>query len=410
MADDAHAACEHYRLVVAPELARDLPFVGAEEPAELRTPELVAERRAADGSVDHYLEGSCKARREVGERALPRLLVAGDAEVGDHEAAKPRDGARALASRGLVANLATDACRRAWERGNGRRVVVRLDLHELVDAVFAERVGVVRRVYREDVCREALHHGGVVLVCRESAAGALRMGVLDHLEEGLRLLLPVDYELRAEDLVAAMLGVHLAEHRKLGVGRVAPGLGKRLGKVFHLLFAYRKPHLAVRLAYGLDALRKDVIDAAGLRLALGEYVGDVAIDALRHPVVQGRERRDGNARLDHEANSSLDALDRLKPAVAEYVGRLRAPRGYSPLPREDEEASVASRGSVDFGTCGERSAKKRRRALQLDHVGRRALDVNGVNPLGLDPDAAGAGGKFRDHVPQRVHPERRICI
>ena len=204
-ADDSHAAREHDRLVVAAELAGNLAFVRAEEAAELRTAELVAERRAADRSVDHDLQRRREARREGRELALPGLGEAGDAEVGDHEAADARDGARALSRRGLVADLPADSRRRSGERGDRGRMVVCLDLHELVELVLLEAVRVCLGIYREDVGPEACDYGGVVLVGAQGVLRTLLVRVLDHLEERLRLLLPVDDELGAEDLVAAVL-------------------------------------------------------------------------------------------------------------------------------------------------------------------------------------------------------------
>ena len=293
VADDAHAAGEHDRLVVAAQLARDLALVGAEEAAELRTPELVAERRAAQGAVRHDLQRRREARREVRELALPRLREAGDAQVGDHEAADAGDRARAGPRRRLVADLAADARRRARERRDRRRVVVRLDLHELVDLVALERVGVRLRVDREDVRLEARHHGRVVLVGRERVLRTPLVGVLDHLEEALGLPLAVDDELGPEDLVAAVLGVHLAEHDEFGVRRVALRLLERLGEIPHLLLRDRQADLGVRLANRRDALLQDVVGAAGLRLGDGEEVGDVVVDALGHLVVERGQRRRG---------------------------------------------------------------------------------------------------------------------
>ena len=60
------------------------------------------------------------------------------------------------------------------------------------------------------------------------------MGILNHLKKRLLLTLAVDDELCAENLVAAMLGVYLAKHHKLRVGRVAAGRGETLGEILHL--------------------------------------------------------------------------------------------------------------------------------------------------------------------------------
>ena len=245
VANDAHAAREHDRLVVAAKLARNLAFVSPEKAAELRTAELVAERRTANGTIDHDLERRRKARREGRELALPGLRKAGDAEVRHHEAADARDSTRALACRRLVADFAANAGCGAGERR---------------DLVRAQ--GVLR---------------------------TLLVRVLDHLKERLRLFLAVDDELGAEDLVAAMLGVDLAEHHELGVGRIAPGSGKALGEILHFRLGDREPDLGVRLADRLDALLHHVVSAARLRVGDVEEVGKIVVNALGHLVVERGE-------------------------------------------------------------------------------------------------------------------------
>jgi len=89
------------------------------------------------------------------------------------------------------------------------------------------------------------------------------------------------------NLVAAVLGVDLAEHHELGVGRVATGGGEALGEILHLGFRNRKPDLGVRLANRLDALRHHVVCAARLRVGDVEEVGKIVVNALGHLVVEG---------------------------------------------------------------------------------------------------------------------------
>ena len=412
----AHAAREHYRLVVAAKLARDLALVGPEKAAELRTAELVAERRAANRPVDHYLERRRKARREGRELALPGLREAGNPEVGHHEAADAGDGARALARRRLVADFAADAGSSAGERRDRRRVVVGLDLHQLVESVLLEAVFVRLGVDREDIGPEARHDCGVVLVRAQGVLRTLLVRVLDHLEERLRLLLAVDDEFRAEDLVAAVLGVDLAEHHELGVGRVASGGGEALGEVLHLWLGDRKADLLVRLAYRLDALRHHVVSAPGPGLCYVEEIGEVVVDAFGHLVVESREPfraregllevllRDGGPRVrerDVVANSALDALYRLEPAVAEDVGRLGAPRADRALPgRHVEIGSVAVALRVE----------ERRRAFKLGDVERLVSEFKRIHPPCVDVQWTKRGVDFRDCFLYRIQPERRIRL
>ena len=161
-------------------------------------------------------------------------------------------------------------------------MVVGLDLHELVELIGLEAVAVRLGVDRKDARLEAGHDRRIVLVGRKRILRTLRVGVLYHLEQRLRLLLAVDDELGAEDLVAAVLGIHLPEHHKLGVCRVATCRGEALGEILHLRLADRKADLLVRLA----ALRQHIVSAAGLRLADLEKIVDSEIDALGHLVVE----------------------------------------------------------------------------------------------------------------------------
>ena len=343
--DDAHAAREHDGLVVAAQRARLLGLQRAEEAAELRTAELVAEGRAADGPFRHDLKRRRQPRREVRVKTLPRLREVGNAQVGDHEAADARDRARAGARRRLVADLAAHARRRAGKRRDRRRVVVRLDLHEDVEVVLLE--GVVRRlrVDGKDVRLEATDDGRVVLVGRERVLGTLLVRVLDHAEERVRHLLPADHKLRAENLVAAMLGVDLPEHRQLRVRRVALGGLETRGEVFELLIGNGKPHLLVRLADSLNAFFENIVGAPLTRLVRREEVVHRSVDTLGHLVVERGERRRGEgdgsglvvwvvrdvrdvrdarpSRSNKEPDATLNAQNRGQPAVPENVRRLR---------------------------------------------------------------------------------------
>ena len=412
VANDAHAACEHDRLVVATKFARDLAFVSPEKAAELRTAELVAERRAANGTIDHDLERRRKARREGRELALPGLGEAGDAEVRHHKAADARDGARALACRRLVADFTANAGCGAGERRNRRRVVVGLDLHQLVESVLLETILVRLGIDRENVGPEASYDCGVVLVRAQGVLRTLLVRVLDHLKERLRLFFAVDYELGAEDLVAAVLGVDLAEHHELGVGRIAPGSGKALGEILHLGFGNRKPDFGVRLADRLDTLRHNVVSAAGLRVGDVKEVGKIVVHSLGHLVVKRGEplgarkrllevllsdRRPGIGERDVVANPALDALDRLESAVAEDVGRLGAPRADRALPGRHIEI-----GSIAVALCVE----ERRRAFKLCDVERLVSKFKGIDPFCVDVERTKRRVDLCNCLLYRIQPER----
>src|SRR5690606_8878823 len=109
----------------------------------------------------------------------------------------------------FVADLAARARRSAGERRDGRRVVVRLDLHEDVDRLLDTAVRPAARLREPAPPRPTLDDGGVVAVGREHAPRVAGVGVADHAEQRLLALRAVDDPLGVEDLVTAVLGVRL---------------------------------------------------------------------------------------------------------------------------------------------------------------------------------------------------------
>ena len=291
-------------------------------------------------------------------------------------------------------------------------MVVGLDLHQLVESVLLETVLVRLGVDSEDVGPKARHDGGVVLVRAQGVLRTLLVRVLDHLEERLRLLLAVDDELRAENLVAAVLGVDLAEHHELGVGRVAPSRCEALCEILHLGFGNRKADLGVRLADRLNALRHYVVSAAGLRVGDIKEVGKIVVNALGHLVVERGEPLGARERLlefilgdrrpricerDVVANSALDALDRLEAAVAENVGRLGAPRADRALAGRHVEIGAIT---VAVGV------QERCRAFELGYVERLVCKFKGVNPFCVNVERAKRGINLCDSFLYCIQPER----
>jgi hypothetical protein len=193
--DGAEAAGEHDRLGVAAADARHRLLVGAEVAEQVRAAELVVEGGAAEGPVHHDLERARDVRRLAVRVALPGLGVRRvEVQVADGEAGEPGLGLAAAAGRALVADLAAGAGGGAGERRDRGRVVVRLDLHEHVDALAA---GDVRARGAEALGRpaldlEAFHDGGVVGVGDDGPLRRLLVRRADHLEHRHRLLDAVD--------------------------------------------------------------------------------------------------------------------------------------------------------------------------------------------------------------------------
>jgi len=149
-----------------------------------------------------------------------------------------------------------------------------------------------------------------------------------------------DHEVGVEDLVPAVLGVGLGEHRQLDVGGVAAEAGERLHQVVDLVLGQRKPPGRVGLDQGLAAPAEHVDVFHRLGVPLGEQ--DVEALAgrqhrLGHPVVQ--QRGAGVPLLGAQATRPVqlqgvgdDPLDpvHVQPAVAQDVGGLAGPRRDGP--------------------------------------------------------------------------------
>ena len=278
-------------------------------------------------------------------------------------------------------------------------MVVGLDLHQLLELILLERIGVGLRIDRKDVRLEAGDDGRVVLVRRKRVLRTLRVRVLDHLEKRILLLLAVDDELGAEDLVTAMLGVDLTEHHEFGVRRIAARRGEALRQILHLGLGNRQANLNVGLANRLDALPKNVIRATRLGLGDGKEIGQVTIDALGHLVVK---RRIGNSRKrlgNTVANAALDTQNRLETTVAEDVRRLRGPRGNRALARRHKEVRPIT---------GPVRVQQRRRTLELRSRGATLRLLNRIDPTGVNRHRTQGRIKLRDRIVDGIQTERRI--
>ena len=153
-------------------------------------------------------------------------LGSGQAQVGDREADEARLRLGAAAGRALVADLAARPGGGAGEGRDRGGVVVRLDLHQRVGQLAGVAVAPAHRLGEEALHDRTLHDRGVVGVGAHGARRARALGLADHLEQRAVRGLAVHHPGGVEDLVAAVLGVRLREHRELDVGRVA-ALGPR---------------------------------------------------------------------------------------------------------------------------------------------------------------------------------------
>ncbi len=233
--------------MIAAPYAADFDQARAEVAREIRPAELVVEARGADRPIEHDRERRSDAIGLARQRSLPRLAPTRHVEMRDREADEPGFRFRAAAGRAFVADLAARARGRAGKRRDRGRVVVRLDLHHEVHGFRGVAVDAGLRVRPEPAALGADDDRRVVLVRRQHAARRVRVRIADHREQAFRRGLAVDQPVGVEDLVPAMLGVRLREHRQLGVGRVAAELAVRRFEVLDLVVAQGQPELDVGL-------------------------------------------------------------------------------------------------------------------------------------------------------------------
>ena len=309
-------AGQHDGLVVAARAHLE----GAEVAAQVGAAELVVERRGPDRRLEHDVERRGDALGAAGALAFPRLHGAGDAQVGHRVADQAGLGLRAAAGRAFVADFAARAGRRTGKWRNGRRVVMRLALDDEV-RLFLARCIDARRTGEEPPRARTLDDRGVVGVRHHGPLRVRSVGVADHGEQGLRLPLAVDDPFGVEDLVAAVLGIRLREHRELGVGRIAPEPAIGVLQVFDLVSAQGETQGLIRLPDAGDRLkrpRRNVLEQA-LRLLEGPQ------HRLGHAIVQqARHLRVRRAHI--VGRAALDPARRDEAAVACDVGGLGRPR------------------------------------------------------------------------------------
>ena len=422
-ADRAQAAGDHDRLVVPAANAVDVLLEDAEVAAQRGPAELVVEGGAAERPLGHDLQRAGDVRGLADRVLLPRLAQARQMQVGDREAGQAGLGLGAATGGALVADLAAGAGGRARMRGDGRRVVVSLDLHQHVrglgTGLVLRRAAIAGRHPALDGV--ALHHRGVVGVGDDGVLRRHLLGVADHAEERQRLRFTVDGELGVEDLVAAVLAVGLREHHQLDVAGVAAQLLEGGDEVVDLVVGERQAPGAVgflerRAAAGLH---RHVRERLGLLVV--EEVGGVLArqqHAFGHAVMQqvgaGQQlllgQRLGAAGqpgqqpgLEREAELG-DALHPVQgqAAVVGDVGGLGGPGAQRAQARGDDDQRALGGAVVAVAVVQQRSQLVAALRVQR-RVGPDPVDMTGMHR----GDAVADGLQTRQ---QRRGPEGREGI
>ena len=114
--DQADAASDHDRFVIAAVAPVCNLFIGAENAGDVGPSEFIAERGAADGPLRHDLQRRRQSGGELGVVPFPRQRIVREVQVRSEEGAQP--GLRVAADAGgpLVADLATHTGRCPGER------------------------------------------------------------------------------------------------------------------------------------------------------------------------------------------------------------------------------------------------------------------------------------------------------
>mmetsp|Transcript_39813 Transcript_39813/g.71320 ORF Transcript_39813/g.71320 Transcript_39813/m.71320 type:complete len:457 (+) Transcript_39813:2304-3674(+) len=244
--DGSHAANDADGLVVptdvrpggVPEagVARGLVKHRAEVAGDTGAAVLVVERRPTEGGLGHDLVRVADAAGGA-DVLLPLVREAGDEQVGDGEPDAAGLWLGPGAAGPLVADLPTRPGGGPGPRRHGRGVVVGLHLADELNRLFLGDVVMGGCAWPERQRIVALQDGPVVGVRAEYPLGVQLVRVLDHLEEGVLHIIPINVPRCVEYLVPAVLGVHLGKHHQLDVGGIpVEPLGPKGGvQVLHLL-------------------------------------------------------------------------------------------------------------------------------------------------------------------------------
>ena len=200
---------------------------------------------------------------------------------------------RTPSGRAFVPNLPARTGRRARERGNRGRMVVRFDLHDQVRGF--NLLAVMAGIHAGHPPRGTMpfHHRCVVRVGGQHAVGRVGVGVPDHREQGLRRRPAVDQPVGVEHLVPAVFGVRLREHHQFHVRGVAAHGGELLREIVDLAVGQRQPKRPVAVHQRLCTLAQHIHRGQRFRAAAGEQrglPGRVGYHGLGHAVMEQRQQ------------------------------------------------------------------------------------------------------------------------
>ena len=404
-----HATGDHDGLVVAPAGVRvvgrglrERGLEGAEVAQQVRAAEFVVEGGPAQRALDHDGQrGGQGGRPAVG--GFPGVFPAGNAQVGDGEAGEAVARRAAPAGGAFVTDLAATAGGCARMGGNGRGVVVGLDLQQAMHRLLGPAIAAGGRVHVPGGQRAAFQNGGVVGIGHHRALRVGLVGLADHAEERAFLRLAVDDEVGVEDLVAAVLGVGLREHHQLDIGGVASQLAIDAGQVVDLVGRQRQAQPGVGRAQGGGGIVAQRHGGQGDRGMGRKETGRIRCSgepALGHRVMQAGGQQ-GELRLgivlglaaaqqavpkaQLPADAALDARHVGKAGMVQDVDGLGRPgRERALTGRDPEGALVLAVGGIGQRVLVHQQLQAGQPLTGQGAIRPRGRDLQRVEPFGIE--------------------------
>ena len=296
-------------------------------------------------------------------------------------------------------------------------MIVGFHLHQQVNVLVGEAVLAALRVGIEAPRPMSAHYRGVVGIGREHIFAATGVGVADHREQRVALLLAIDAPAGVEDLVPAVLGVRLGEHHQLHITGIAAQGGKAFYQIVDLVIRQGQAQRAVRLLQGGAPPRKHIDTAHGGRLGMLEQATcrlQAVENTLGHAIVKQRlnllPTRGVQAlrQFQPEGGAPLEAANRSQTTVVGDVGGFAGPGGDGPRARHDQrQCRSGDRRRARSGRCtgGRRSVPKQLTQSQVIAVGERCGKFGKVDKLAVQQANIGVDG--RQLFGQLVSPEGR---
>ena len=154
----------------------------------------------------------------------------------------------------LIAYLSACSGSGAGKGRNRGRMIVSLHLDRDVDRLVMGAIDPGVRIRKPSCRSRTLDDRGIVTIGRKHSERGVGVGISNHREQRMRLLLAIDHELRVENLVPTVLGIGLREHHQLNVGGIARKLAEGIEQIVDLIIRQCQSEAAIRLLQCLRSM------------------------------------------------------------------------------------------------------------------------------------------------------------